>query len=257
MTDDSDILDYLARGGKLSAPDNAPARYRAELMRLMASFVDSELAGAAGFADCINQGPGLKERIAASRIVLEKLDHGARVLALMGGFGANVARYQTVHPWAARIGRRDDIGVTRRAGDMRLNVFHYPVTGWTDSVVLNVLMGTATVIQISDYAVMSYQPLAEVFRAILPREQRHAELGREGLDAIGARGGAGQAEISESVDYWFPKVAATFGSAKSPRTELLRRFGIRRRSNADLVEEWRGRVSVALGSCLRGWGARG
>jgi len=256
MGDDTDILDYLARGGKLSAPDNAPPRYRAEILRLMASFVDSELAGAAGFAECINLGPGVKERIAASRIVLEKLDHAARVLALMGGFGANVARYQNVHPWDARMGRHDDIGVKRRAGDMRLNVFHYPIVGWTDSVVLNVLMGTATVIQISDYEVMSYQPLADVFRAILPREQRHAELGIEGLDAIGARGSAQQAEISACVDYWFPKVAATFGAAHSPRTELLRRFGVRRRANADLLEEWRGRVSVALGSCLRGWGGQ-
>jgi len=256
MSDDTDILDYLARGGKLSAPGNAPPRYRAELMRLMASFVDSELAGAAGFADCINLGPGLKERIAASRIVLEKLDHAERVLRIMGGFGANVARYQNVHTWAARIGRGDDIGLTRQAGDMRLNVFHYPIEGWTDSVVLNVLMGTATVIQLGDYAVMSYQPLAEAFREILPREKRHAELGIEGLNAIGARGGAAQQEISDSVDYWFPKVAATFGAAQSRRTELMRRFGIRRRTNADLLDEWRGRVSVALGSSMRGWGGR-
>lgn len=255
MSDD-DIIDYLARGGKLSAPGNAPPRYRAEILRLMASFVDSELAGAAGFADCINLGPGVKERIAASRIVLEKLDHAERVLKIMGGFGANVARYQNVHPWAARIARQDDIGLDRQAGDMRLNVFHYPISGWTDSVVLNVLMGTATVIQLSDYAVMSYQPLAEAFRGILPREQRHAELGQEGLDALGARGSAAQKEISDSVDYWFPKVAATFGGAGSKRSELLRRFGIRRRSNADMLEEWRGRVSIALGSCLRGWSGR-
>ncbi|MDZ7628132.1 MAG: Phenylacetic acid catabolic protein [Parvularculaceae bacterium] len=253
MSDDGDILDYLARGGKLSAPGNAPPRYRAEILRLMASFVDSELAGAAGFADSINFGPGVKERIAASRIVLEKLDHAERVLRLMGGFGANVARYQNVHPWAARIARHDDIGISRQTGDMRLNVFHYPITGWTDSVVLNVLMGTATVIQLGDYAVMSYQPLAETFRAILPREQRHAELGQEGLDAIGGRGGGAQREISDSVDYWFPKVAATFGAAASKRSELLRRFGLRRRPNAEMLDEWRGRVSVALGSCLRGW----
>ncbi|HBK91941.1 MAG TPA: phenylacetic acid catabolic [Parvularcula sp.] len=256
MNDDSDIFDYLARGGKLSAPGNTPPRYRAELLRLMASFVDSELAGAAGFADCINLGPGVKERIAAARIVLEKLDHAERVLKIMGDFGANVTRYQNLHPWAARIARHDDIGLKRQAGDMRLNVFHYPIAGWTDAVVLNVLMGTATVIQLGDFAVMSYQPLAETFRAILPREQRHAELGQEGLNAAGARGSAAQKEISDSVDYWFPKVAATFGAAASPRTELLRRFGIRRRPNADMLDEWRGRVSAALGSCLRGWNGR-
>ena len=41
------VEDYLAKGGMLSAPGNAPTRYRGELLRLMAGFVDSELAGAA------------------------------------------------------------------------------------------------------------------------------------------------------------------------------------------------------------------
>ena len=126
MSNDSDILNYLEQGGKLTAPDNAPPRYRAELLRIMASFVDSELAGAAGFANAINQGPGITERIAASRIVLEKFDHGERVLKLMGEFGANVDRYEAVHPWDARISRDDDLGSRRRDGDMRLNTFSLP-----------------------------------------------------------------------------------------------------------------------------------
>jgi len=246
MADENDILEYLSRGGKFSAPGNAPARYRAELLRMMASFVDSEMAGAAGFADCINWGPGVKERIAASRIVLEKLDHAERVLRIMGDFGANTARYQTVHPWSARVGREEDIGVTRREGDMRLNVFHYPIRDWTDSVVMNVMMGAATVIQIGDLVACSYQPLGAAFRDILPREFHHAELGEEGLKALAARGDAERRKIDESVTYWWPRVAATFGAPKSERTELLRKFGLRHRSNEELLEEWRNRMSIVL-----------
>jgi 1,2-phenylacetyl-CoA epoxidase catalytic subunit len=254
MNDENDIYDYLARGGKLSAPDNAPARYRAELLRMMASFVDSELAGAAGFADHINDGPGLKERIACSRIVLEKLDHAERVLRIMGDFGVNVGRYENVHPWSARIGRDEDIGVTRRAGDMRLNVFHYPICGWTDSVVMNVMMGAATVIQLGDFAQCSYQPLGVAFREILPRERRHAELGEEGLRKLAARGEDERRAIDDSVTYWWPRVAATFGSPKSERTELLKRFGLRRRANEELLEEWRCRMSVVLSAAHGAWG---
>jgi hypothetical protein len=47
MSDTMSIEDYLAQGGVLTAPGNAPARYRGELMRLMSSFVDSELAASA------------------------------------------------------------------------------------------------------------------------------------------------------------------------------------------------------------------
>lgn len=256
MADESDILDYLARGGKFSAPGNAPARYRAELLRMMASFVDSEMAGAAGFADCVNDGPGVKERISASRIVLEKLDHAGRVLKIMGDFGANVARYQNVHPWAARIGRSEDIGVKRREGDMRLNVFHYPIEGWTDAVVMNVMMGAATVIQLGDYANCSYQPFGAALRDILPRERRHAELGEEGLRNLAARGDAERRKIDESVNYWWPRVAATFGAPRSERAALLKRFGLRHRSNEELLEEWRNRMSVALSAAHGSWGGR-
>lgn len=246
MSDENDIFNYLARGGKFSAPGNAPARYRAELLRMMASFVDSEMAGAAGFADCINWGPGVKEKIAASRIVLEKLDHAERVLKIMSDFGANAGRYQSIHPWSSRIAREEDIGAKRLGGDMRLNVFHYPIRDWTDSVVMNVMMGAATVIQLGDLANCSYQPLGAAFRDILPRERRHAELGEEGLKALAARGDAELRRIDDSVNYWWPRVAATFGGAKSERTDLLRRFGLRHRSNEELLEEWRNRMSIVL-----------
>ena len=49
-TDTMPIEDYLAQGGVLTSPANVPPRYRGELLRLMASFVDSELAASAGFA---------------------------------------------------------------------------------------------------------------------------------------------------------------------------------------------------------------
>ena len=181
---DMTIEDYLAQGGKLTSPGNVPARYRGELLRLMASFVDSELAGAAGFADTINDAPGIRNRIAAAKITQEKLDHAGRVLAVMGEFGADMGRYDQRHHWAARVDRNADIAATRRGDDMRLSVFHYPVQGYADAVVLNVLMGIATAVQLDEMKRVSYAPLADTFRAIAPREARHVELGLNGLRQI-------------------------------------------------------------------------
>ena len=249
MHEENDILDYLAKGGKLSAPGNAPARYRAELMRIMASFVDSELAGAAGFADLINAGPGIKERITAARIVTEKLDHAERVLRIMGDFGANTDRYMKVHPWTARVEREEDLGAERFAGDMRLNVFHYPLEGWADAVAMNVLMGRATVVQLNELSQCSYQPLAEVFLEILPREKRHAELGEEGIKRI-AEGDTGKREINACFDYWLPRVEASFGAPKSERFAMLNKFGLRHHSNEDLLGEWQKGVDQDLDIAL-------
>ena len=113
MTDTMSINDYLAQGGVLTSPANVPPRYRAELMKIMATFVDSELAGAAGFAEIINDAPGIRERIAAAKIVMEKTDNAGRVLRLMGDFGADTTRYANHHPWAQRLNRSDDIDAGR------------------------------------------------------------------------------------------------------------------------------------------------
>lgn len=245
MSDTMNIEDYLAQGGVLTAPGNVPARYRADLMRLMSSFVDSELAGSAGFAASINWAPGIKARIAASRITLEKADHAERVLTLMGDFGTDTARYQTAHDWAARMARDADLGTARAGGDMRLSVFHYPLNGWADAVVFNVLMGTATGVQMTELTRLSYAPLAEVFREIAPREARHATLGLEGLTQIAATE-EGRAQARTALAYWHPRVAASFGTKASPRFDALKRFGLRRQSNEALLADWTTKIDAQL-----------
>lgn len=243
-TETMPVADYLSRGGKLTSPENVPTRYRAELMRLMSSFVDSELAGSAGFADAINWAPGIRERIAASRITLEKADHAERVLDLMEAFGTDKGRYNQAHDWAAR-GRRDEkVDARRQGGDMRLSAFHYPLTGWTDAVVMNVLMGMATQHALGELSNCSYQPLAEVLRDILPRERRHMELGLEGLDKIIAHEGRDGA--IEAVAYWIPRVAETFGPAQSASFDRLRAFGLRQTDNETLRQAWRAEAEAKI-----------
>lgn len=240
MSDTMNIEEYLAQGGVLTAPGNVPARYRGELMRLMSSFVDSELAASAGFAASINFAPGIKERIAASRITLEKADHAERVLGVMETFGTDGDRYQRQHDWAARVARDADLGATRTGGDMRLSVFHYPITGWADAVVMNVLQGLATGVQMTELTRVSYAPLAEVFREIAPREARHAALGLEGLAQLD------KAEARAAIAYWQPRVAAGFGVAGSQRYETLARFGLRHTPNEQLLARWEAQVKENL-----------
>jgi len=244
MTEEMRIEDYLAQGGVLSNPANVPPRYRAELMKLMASFVDSELAGAAGFADIINQGPGIKERIAAARIVLEKTDHADKVLRIMGDFGADTDRYANHHPWTARLAREADIGATRGEHDMRLAVFNYPLTGWTDAVTMNLLMGRAVAVQMTDFALVSYQPLAEAFRAIAPVEAHHAELAEEGIAKLIANGET--PAIEASLAYWWPRVAASFGATASAKADSLRAMGLRHVPNAELKARWEAETHAVL-----------
>ena len=241
MTEEMNIADYLAQGGRLTNPANVPTRYRGEIMKIMATFVDSELAGAAGFADVINAGPGIKERIAAARIVLEKTDNADKVLRLMGEFGANTDKYANHHPWTDRLPRDTAPGTTRSAHDMRLSVLNYPLNGWTDAVVMNMLMGLAVGVQLSEFVRCSYQPFAEAIREIAPRERRHTELAIEGVEKLNAQGNA--AQISDAIAYWWPRVSESFGAGATARNEKLVKLGLRTLSNADLHAQWTAQAS--------------
>lgn len=243
MTDEMNITDYLAAGGRLTNPANVPPRYRAELMKMMAVFVDSELAGAAGFADVINAGPGIKERIAAAKIVMEKTDNADRVLRLMGEFGANTDRYATHHPWTDRLPRDTAPGSQRSRHDMRLSVLNYPLEGWTDAVVMNLCMGMGVCVQLEEMAKVSYQPFADAMKAVLPVETRHVELAEEGLARLAAQG-AGD-DIRASLGYWQPRVAAIFGSVGEDRLSQLQGWGLRHENGDALEERWAQRLADA------------
>lgn len=239
MTNDMTIDDYLKQGGVVSSPANLPPRYRAELLRLMASFIDSELAASAGFAEAINHSPGIRQRINAAKIVLEKARHAGAVLELMGEFGADTERYAGSHPWNARIHREDDIGRSRADGrDMRLSVFYYPFEGWNDAVIMNVLMGIASSIQLEELSKISYAPLAETFREIIPEENAHTELGIVELHHI-MKDKSGSDSLQKSIKYWLPRIEATFGQIESDRFERLQSYGLKHRTNRDMLDQFK------------------
>jgi ring-1,2-phenylacetyl-CoA epoxidase subunit PaaA len=245
MTDEKTLIDRIAAGEKIQRGTELSVGYRSELMRLMVIFTDSEMAGAAGFADVINRGSGLKERMIAARIVSEKLHHAETVLELLEDFGVNPALYVNSHPWTARLDRDAELGSRRIGGDKRLNVFYYPLEGWTDTVVMNMLMGSATTVQIGELQHCSYQPLAECMVPIVKREAEHAELGERGVRVTIERQGSTLA-AQASVNYWYSRVAATFGRIDSDRVELYRRYGLRQHSNSELLQTWEGIIHDRL-----------
>lgn len=251
---DQGFLERIKAGNAIAAPSGdvlrcagqpVPAAYRNELMRLVVVFADSELAGAAGFCPYINRGPGLRERIVAAKIVTEKYVHAEMALKLLEPFGVNPALYVCSHAWDSRLDRTIDLGTRRIGGDKRLNVFHYPIEGWEDAVVFNMLMGGATAIQLAEMAQSSYAPLAAAIGLILPREKQHAQLGESGVGQAIARSGSKSA-AQAAVDYWHPRVAATFGRVDSDHAATYIQYGLRRRSSAAMLGDWTSQSAAAL-----------
>ena len=251
---DTNFLERIAAGSKIDAPQGdslrcvgepVPTGYRSELMRLVVVFADSELAGAAGFCPFVNRGPGLRERIVAAKIVTEKYVHAEMALNLLKPFGVNPMLYVRSHAWDSRLDRHLDLGTRRIGGDKRLNVFHYPLEGWEDAVVFNMLMGAATSIQLAEMAQSSYTPLAEAIAQILPREREHAQLGETGVGQAIEQSHS-KAAVQAAVNYWHPRVAATFGRVDSDHASIYIQYGLRRRSSAEMLSDWKAQSAAAL-----------
>lgn len=241
---DNNLLQRITNGEKIGREENLPAAYRTELLRLMTVYVDSQLAGAAGFAEMINQGPGLKERRTAASIVADRFDRAEQMLELMQDFGINPRLYVTSHPWSARLDRCIDLGDRRVGGDKRLNVFHYPIEGWIDALVLNTLMGIASAIQLNDLRNASYKPLAQIMESIVESERSHASMGEIGLRYALQFSSKAMAQVS--IDYWYPKVAATFGRGESDHSQRLVDFGLLSGTPEQRLNQWQQEIRELL-----------
>ena len=75
---------------------------------------------------------------------------------------------------------------------------------------------------------------------ILPSEQRHAELGERGLRRVLAAG-HDPVDAQASVNYWYPRVADSFGRAGSAHLDTYRRFGLRQRPQRGAARPLAGR----------------
>lgn len=215
---------------------DVPEPCRGELIRLMTAFVDSEISSAAGFSEVITGAPSLREGLAIARIVHEKVRAADLVCSVLATFETNMTRYETPHPWTRKVPRDADIGCNRHGDDRRLAVFHYPLQGWTDTVVMHHLLGSAVCKQLEEYSRVCFAPLADAFKTVLVDEARHAMLAREGVTRQLARGE--REAVQAAVTYWWPRVSCCFGRDRSERYRALRRMGLRHRPNEMLRKDW-------------------
>ena len=107
------------------------------------------------------------------------------------------------------------------------------------------LMGAATAIQLAEMAQSSYSPLADAITQILPREKEHAQLGESGVQQAILRSGS-KAAVQAAVDYWHPRVVATFGRVDSEHAATYIQYGLRRRSSAAMLRDWKAQAAAGL-----------
>ena len=64
--------------------------------------------------------------------------------------------------------------------------------------------------------------------------------------ALLVKTGEHQQSLQQSVDYWYPRVAAGFGQQNAERYEMLHRLGLRHESNESQLQRWTSLVKNQL-----------
>lgn len=245
--EDRRLLQQIGSGSAVSNLQSSSKKYRELATGILLQYADSEMSGAAGYAQVLPCAPGLKERVALARIMHEKLSLAQRTYDLAAQTGISIDKYVSSHCWESRLQRKVALGYRRGAADKRVNALMYPMEGWADLCVFTYLMASMACLQLDDFRKSSFEPWANLAAEHLPVEESHREFGLDSLRALSASE-PDLGLLRLSLRYWFDKVKACFGPPHSERNALYLEFGIKTRRNEELADAWQAEVSANLAS---------
>lgn len=239
--EDSKLVERIADGALIESWQETGGRFRELATGIILQFADSEMAGAAGFADFIKRSPTIDDRINISRMVTEKMTMAREAYALLEGLNFNSARYVNGHCFDSRVLRDSFLGFSRSSADKRVNALLYPLESFEDMLVFTYLLATMAKLSLKEFSEASFKPLRTMAAAWLVTESSHAELA---LTAIKARAGQSDSrtQMQLSLDYWYGRVETSAGPTDSMRNEWHRRFGLKKSANVAVRDLWRDEI---------------
>ncbi len=243
VDEDRALIKEIEQGSCLASFENATPRFRELATGILFQFADSQLAGAVGYNHCLNWAPSLDDRIALGTIIVEKMNMAKQTYAILAGQNLNVEKYFQSHSWDAKVLRDADLGFRRASWDKRLNALMYPLESWVDMAIFAHLMSSMTCYTLNNFTKCSFAPLKTLAETCLSTEKRHQTFGDEQVKKL-AGAVANTIVLQSALNYWFPRVATSFGTSKSMRNDLHRQFHLKAATNSDLQHEWKQQMQV-------------
>lgn len=122
-----------------------------------------------------------------------------------------------------------------------LNIFDFPLETWPEFCAIKLMGDLAEILQVEDLAYCSFHPLRDLARMTMPEERFHAQFGKD-FSAELCRTEDGRAAVQEAINRFFPTLPAFFGRPKSRNNEIFRKWGIKKRTNEEMRDDYVRRV---------------
>ena len=164
----------------------------------------------------------------------------------MEQFGANTAQYVGAHPWASRLDRSVNLGHAahgRRHAPQRLPLPDQRLGRFSGDELPDGA-GHGGAARRADARL-----LPASCRCFGEHPARREDATRSSASRDCRRRwsrGHDRTDAQASVNYWYPRVADTFGSSTSDHFAQHRKYGLRERGREELLAQWQGLVHPML-----------
>ncbi len=203
-----------------------PEEYRLAINKIVASHVVNELTGAQRFDEpAIQFAPTPNDKWLTCRIAMEEYGHHVKFDRL--------AQDLNVDPALLDMDKRHN------------SMFDQHLQDWNEFIVFKAICDMAEIIQVEDLSECTYLPLRECALKTMPEELFHAGFGRSRLKEL-VKTEEGRASAQESVDKIYPHILPFFGNPVSRNNEIYRKWGLKKRTNLEMREEYKRRVKKLI-----------
>lgn len=208
-----------------------PRDYQKLIISAITINSEGELSGADDYALMfLPLAPDVEERQVCVERAVEEYDHykiGKRILA---DLGVDISYMET----------QDRHDRTLFADDRM-----HTCTTWAERGIYSYIGEETAMLMLREYADCSYKPWAEAVRTIILDEKIHIAHGARVCRNLAATE-SGRKELQYALDRLYPMFVQIFGSANSKRSQLAVRYGLRKTTNAEAIEQWHEKVGPRI-----------
>jgi ring-1,2-phenylacetyl-CoA epoxidase subunit PaaA len=211
----------IARGEKIEPGDWMPEEYRRQLVRMISQHAHSEIVGMLPEGAWITRAPTLRRKMILLAKVQDEAGHGQYLYHAAETLG--VTREEMI---AALLSRRAKYS----------NIFNYPTLTWADVGVIGYLVDFAAILNQTMLARCSYGPYARAMVRICAEENFHKKQGQDIVIRMAQGTPRQKAMVQDAINRWWWPTLMMFGphDSDSPNTPILKRWGIKTRTNDEL-----------------------
>lgn len=253
--DERYVMHKILAFGRLTTREEMTREYYDELVWLLVAQMDSEYVGAYGYMPIVYIAPqfAARELKDVPSIVHDEFTHGTRIRDVLNMIGFDADRWVEDHQpeYSFRLKLGEKLPAKRPTEDFRVNIFYYDLVvpgndlrTWINFGIFQFLQDRGAGEQLRDTLNSSFAPWARENGKTMSEENKHIRHG----DIWMARLFTSYPKfVQQQFDLWWPRSLGTFGRPVSPRNDLWRKLGLKRRTNEEVLRAFLDRTDAPLG----------